>query len=297
MPKAKYEYKYRMPQKRRIRFWWFLLLALVLGLLSYPFWEAGTLNIQEHTLTAADLPSNLKNIRIAYASDIHQCAWFSQERVDELIRTLNNMSADLIILGGDYAADSASAIEFFRNLPPLTARLGVFGVLGNHDRTLPESNLSTLIAEMKNAGVVPLVNSVERVKVGQNYIHVAGVDDFHNGHPDVAGVASQVRQADFVIFAGHTPDLMPDVLKAKSADNDGHWFDLALFGHTHGGQVSVLGHTPFAHLSPAVGSRYLSGWLEENRAAILISNGVGTSGVPVRLFAPPQIHLITLKSR
>ena len=46
-----------------------------------------------------------------------------------------------------------------------------------------------------------------------------------------------------------------------------------------------------------MGSRYLSGWLEENRASLLISNGIGTSNAPVRLFAPPQIHLITLKSR
>ena len=297
LPKTKYEYKYRRPQKRRIHIGWFLLLALVLGLLSYPFLEAGTLNIEEHTLYAVDLPANLKNIKIAYATDIHQSLWFSQERANELVRTLNNMSADLIILGGDYATDSTSAIEFFRNLPRLTARLGVFGVLGNHDRTEPESNLSTLIAEMKNAGVIPLVNSVESVKVGQSYIRIAGVDDYYNGYPNVAGVAAQVKVSDFVIFAGHTPDLMPDVLKARSAENDSHWFDLALFGHTHGGQISVLGHTPFSNLSPAVGARYLSGWLEENRASILISNGVGTSVVPARLFVPPQIHLITLKSR
>ena len=58
-----------------------------------------------------------------------------------------------------------------------------------------------------------------------------------------------------------------------------------------------MGHTPFANLSPEVGSRYLGGWLEENRAAVLVSNGVGTSGAPVRLFAPPQVHLITLKAR
>ena len=72
---------------------------------------------------------------------------------------------------------------------------------------------------------------------------------------------------------------------------------IALFGHTHGGQVNFFGYSPFANLSPGVGSRYLSGWLEENRAAILVSNGVGTSGFPVRVFAPPQVHLITLKSR
>ena len=171
------------------------------------------------------------------------------------------------------------------------------GVLGNHDRTQPESNLGLLMAEMKNYGCLPLVNTVSRMKLGQTYIYVAGVDDYYNGSPDVAGVASQVSSEDFVIFAGHTPDLMPDVLDAKSSDGDNHWFDLALFGHTHGGQINLLGHTPFKALLPEVGTRYMSGWLEESRAAVLVSNGVGTSGAPVRLFAPPQIHLITLKSR
>lgn len=294
---AKYQYKYRRPQRRRLPFKKILWCLAALMLLAYPFWEAATLTVEEHTLYVTDLPANLKNLKIVFASDIHQCAWFSQSRVNELIGTINGLNADIIILGGDYATDSDSAIDFFRTAPALHARLGVFGVLGNHDRTQPESNLGLLMAEMKNYGGLPLVNTVSRMKLGQTYIYVAGVDDYYNGSPDVAGVASQVSSEDFVIFAGHTPDLMPDVLDAKSSDGDNHWFDLALFGHTHGGQINLLGHTPFKALLPEVGTRYMSGWLEESRAAVLVSNGVGTSGAPVRLFAPPQIHLITLKSR
>jgi len=245
----------------------------------------------------ANLPANLKNLKIVYATDIHQGRWFSQSRVNELVKTINGLSADLVILGGDYAEDSDGAIEFFENLPSISARIGVYAVLGNHDRTEPESNLSVLIGTIKGRGIIPLVNNVAAVKRGQTYFYIAGVDDYYNGYPDVEGVASQVKASDFVIFAGHTPDLLPDMLKAKSSDGDNHWFDLALFGHTHGGQISFFGKSPFFNLKTDVGPRYMSGWLEENRAAVLISNGVGTSGAPVRLFAPPQIHLITLKSR
>lgn len=297
MARVKYQYKYRRPQRRRFRMRWLLLGLLAAMLIAYPFLEAGMLTIDEHTLYVSGLPANLKNLRIAFASDIHQGLWFSQGRVNDLIKTLNGLSADIIILGGDYASDSDSAIQFFRSAPALHARLGVFGVLGNHDRTEPESNLSVLTAEMKNYGCLPLVNNVARMKLGQTYVYVAGVDDYYNGYPDVAGVAAQVHSDDFVIFAGHSPDLMPDVLSAKSSDGDNHWFDLALFGHTHGGQINLLGYTPFKSLLTEAGRRYMSGWLEENRAAVLVSNGVGTSGAPVRLFAQPQIHLITLKSR
>ena len=150
---------------------------------------------------------------------------------------------------------------------------------------------------MKDKGVTPLVNSVSRVKVGQSYIYIAGVDDFYNGYPDVKGVAKQVLKDDFVIFAGHSPDLIPDAQKAQDMNGDGHWYDLALFGHTHGGQINLFGWTPFRNVSKELSARYISGWREENRAAILVSNGVGTSVFPVRLFAQPQVHLITLKAR
>lgn len=293
---ARYQYKYRRPQRRHFRVRWLLLALVIAALIAYPFWEASRLTIDEYTLYAQGLPANLRNIRIVFASDIHQCAWFSQERVNALIQTINGLNADIVILGGDYATDSESAIAFFQNAPPLQARLGVFGVVGNHDRTEPESNLSRLVAQMQNNGCLPLVNAVARVKVGQSYICVAGVDDYYNGFPDVDGVAGQVTEEDFVIFAGHSPDLMTDVLAARGADGSSHWFDLALFGHTHGGQINLFGYTPFGNLRTEAGSRYLSGWRTENRAATLVSNGVGTSGAPVRLFAVPQIHLITLKA-
>ena len=294
---ARYEYKYRKPQRRHLNVQWLAVLLVVVLVFAYPFIEARMLTIQEHTLYVNGLPANLKNIRIVYASDIHKCWWFGQSRVEQVFLTMNNLNADLIVLGGDYATDSDTAIEFFEDMPRLHARLGVFGVVGNHDRTAPDSNLQLLSDAMKNTGVTPLVNTVARVKVGQSYITVAGVDDNHNGFPDVAGVARQVAKDDFVIFAGHSPELILDAQKAKDKNGDGHWFDLALFGHTHGGQINLFGYTPFKKTSDDLSARYISGWLEENRAGILVSNGVGTSGMPVRLFAQPQVHVITLKAR
>ena len=296
-PMPKYRYRYRKPQRRHFPLRLALLALALLARCVYPFIEAAMLTVDKHTVQVANLPANLKNLKIVYATDIHQGRFFSQSRVNELVKTINGLSADLVILGGDYAEDSDGAIAFFENLPSLSARIGVYAVLGNHDRTEPESNLSVLIGTIKGRGIIPLVNNVAAVKRGQTYFYIAGVDDYYNGYPDIEGVASQVKSSDFVIFAGHTPDLLPDMLKARSSDGDNHWFDLALFGHTHGGQISFLGKSPFFNLKTDVGPRYMSGWLEENRAAVLISNGVGTSGAPVRLFARPQIHLITLKSR
>ncbi len=297
MPRRTYEFRYRRPQRRRIRLSRVLTFLILIAALVYPFYEGGHLTLDEHTASFADLPANLKNLKIAYVSDIHQGRFFPQSRVNDLVAKVNRLGADLVLLGGDYADDSDGAIAFFKSMPRFQARLGVYGVVGNHDRTLPESNFDALVKAMNAAGVLPLTNAVASIKVGQKYVKIVGVDDFNNGHPDVAGVAAQVREEDFVIFLGHSPDLLTSALKCKSGDGNVHWFDLALFGHTHGGQVTLFGRPLISNLSPEIGARYLTGWREENRASILVSNGVGMTDLPIRLFAPAQYHLITLKKK
>jgi len=291
-------YRYRKPPRRRIRVTRILMILLLIVMIGYPFWEANMLQIDHHTVQVPGLHPNLKNLKIVFASDIHRGPFFSQAKVNNLIATVNSLGPDIVILGGDYAEDSDSAIQFFKMAPPIQARLGAFGVVGNHDRTEPESNFTVLVAEMANYGNAfePLINKVARVKVGQTYLYIAGVDDYYNGFPDVAGVASQVSRDDFVIFVGHSPDLLPSVRDGRSRENGKHWYNLALFGHTHGGQVALFGQPIIPKMMPEIGALYLSGWREEDRASILVSNGVGTSFLPVRLFAPPQIHLITLKA-
>lgn len=297
MARKRYQFNHRKPPRRHIRpsrvFLWLLLLLMV----AYPFVEPFWLQVEQRTVEVAGLPANLRNLKIAFVSDIHQGRFFSQARVDSLIHTVNGLGADIVILGGDYAEDSDGAVSFFKTAPPIQARLGVFGVLGDADRTEPESNFTQVVAEMKNYGCLPLTNNVSRVKVGQTHVYVAGVDDYLGGTPDVNEVAAQVTKEDFVIFVSHSPDVLTAALKAKGSDGSNHWFDLALFGHTHGGQVSFLGRPLVPGLRSEMGNRYLTGWREENRASILVSNGVGTITVPMRLFARPQIHLMTLKSK
>ena len=248
------------------------------------------MNVENTTLTIDGLPSTLKNIRIVYATDILESARYPQSSVDSLVNTINGLSADLVLFGGNYAENSEATVSFFEHLPGIHARLGVYGVLGDCDRAGPDSDITPLIKAMENAGVT-------KVKIGQTALFLAGSDDKLSGQPDLTGLASQVRVADFVIFLGNHPDLLTEALKATSADGDNHWFDLALFGHTLGGQFTFIGLPLKASLVPAAGTRYLSGWRTESRASILISNGVGTRDFPARILAPAKIHLITLKAQ
>lgn len=293
---------YRHPRSRQERFrhrrrngcfMRLLMLLALLLLLVYPFAEPFMLETESVSLSSDDLPQDVGQLRLVYLTDIHAGPFFSQSRVNSLISTVNRLNADLVLLGGDYANDSDGAIDFFKSLPSINSRYGVYAVLGNHDRTAPESNLSLLKAAMVSAGVTPLVNDVASVRIGASTIYLAGIDDIDVGWPDLAGVAAQVRQEDYVIFLSHSPGVIPDAHKATDASGRHMWFDLGLFGHTHGGQIAFVGD--LLNIS-SVDDRYQKGWLVENRTNLLISRGVGTSVLPIRLGNRPQIHLITVKS-
>lgn len=291
----RYQYKYRRPQKRKTRFGRVMLIVVLLLLLAYPFFEAFHINVQEHVTQLNGLPGNLRNLKVVFLSDIHQNLWNTQARTDKVIRMVNSLGADLVLLGGDYATGADNAVRFFKTLPLIQARLGAFAVVGNNDRNESLTDLKNLTQAMKDAGVTPLVNEVASIRVGQSTLYIAGLDDLEEGEADVTGVAAQVSADDFVILLGHNPDLLIDAVKAVDRDGKTHWYDLALFGHTHGGQITLFGQPLLSRFVPKASARYLSGWITENRAEILVSNGVGTVVLPMRLFAPAQIHLIRLR--
>ncbi len=274
----------------------FLRLALILALvmvLSWPFVEPFLLETESVTLLCEDLPSGVGQLRIVYATDVHKGGFFTDRRVAALVSHINACNADIVLLGGDYAADSQSAIDFFRSLPTIHSRYGAYAVLGNHDRTIPESNLTTLRAAMQAAGVTPLINAVSEIRIGMSRIYIAGIDDVNNGAPDLKAVAKQVSASDYVIFLSHSPAVIEDALNARDRDSRKDWFDLGLFGHTHGGQIALIG--PLLK-EDGVPNQYTRGWFRHNRTDMLVSRGVGTSGFPIRLFCTPQIHLITVNT-
>ena len=271
-----------------------ITFLVLVAMLIYPFAEPFMLEVENVTLTSSDLPADIGQLRIVYLSDIHQGSFFSQSRVDSLVKRINAFNADLVLLGGDYAEDSDGAVAFFRSLPNIHARYGVYAVMGNHDRTVPESNLQAMQTIMIAKGITPVVNGVIPVRIGVSNIYIAGIDDVNTGWPDLSGVADRTRTEDYVIFLSHSPEIIPDAHKCADMNGRRGWFDLGLFGHTHGGQIALIGQYLGIAKVPA---QYEQGWIVENRINMLISRGVGTSVLPVRIGRRPQIHIITVKSK
>ena len=260
------------PQSEKRRRWTkrLVILALILCVL-YPFVEPYTLRTTQTAITCEDLPASIGQLRIVYVSDI-------------------------VLLGGDYARDKWSAAAFFENLPRrISSNYGVYAVVGECDRSPLEKGEepSTLRNKMSKAGVTLLCNEVATLRIGTSDIYIAGIDDVSTEMDDAKSVAAQVNSKDFVIFLAHNPSVISSSLLLTDRNGRGNWFDLGLFGHTHGGQIPFLEE---AFNFNGVPSRYESGLLLENRSWLLISRGVGTTGLPARLFCQPEIHLITVQS-
>lgn len=250
----------------------------------------------------------LAPLRIAFLSDLHIGGpWVSLAYVRQVVEATNRLGADIILLGGDYLLDrnmrrfskAASAQEIVACLAPLRAPLGVHGILGNHDwkdcdlaRTTNHTR-NSLLEAFAAAGRPLLRNSAQHIAVAGGGFWLVGTDSqravrkarkSYVSFLDAEAAFAQVPPGAPCIHLAHEPDYF--------ATNDPRAV-LQLSGHTHGGQIKVFGRTPV--VPSDYGSRYASGYVRENGNHLIISNGIGFSGPPLRLGVPPEIVLITIQ--
>ncbi len=292
-------------KNRRRRIGLIIILSLIFLLIAYPFIEPKIITVDSFELDSfvLHLPANMEHLRIVYVSDIHWGHWFSDWDLSRLVSKINNLYPDILILGGDYATDFDSSVIFFNRLQEnrLRAKLTIYGVLGETDYIGMDGNLSRLKDAMKNAGITPLVNEADTISliaagitndygIEDGKICIVGVDDVLSGSPDLKTLAysEKVSSSEFVILAAHNPSIISTAQKQINSE----WFELGLFGHTHGGQIRLF--SDLLDLADEVPERYREGKHEENRSLLLISHGIGTSVIPCRFLCFPQIHCIDI---
>ena len=254
------------------------------------------------------LGAGLHGVRVAQLSDIHHGPWQSARALDELVRHVNGLNPDLLMLTGDYVHMGARFIEpLFARVAEIRAPLGRFAVWGNHDRWTDRGG-ERMGAAMRAAGVTELCNDARVIERGGARLAVAGVDDPLLGAPDLDAALAKIPPDVPTILLVHTPAFVDHVHDARVR--------LVLAGHTHGGQLvmpymgavspEVLGALLFFPTDQwRREARLRSGtfWIDRDVAGVdpggfwlHVSRGVGMTVLPLRVGCPPEVALLELRS-
>ena len=240
--------------------------------------------VRDVPLAVPGWPRALDGLRVAVVADVHAGApWVGLGRVREVVRRVIDARPDLVLLLGDHLAD----VRLGTRLPPgpvagamaaLAAAAPVAGVLGNHDWV---DDGEAVRAAFDDAGLPVLEESAVPVLDGR--LWVAGVGDLWARSPSVPAALADVPDGAPVVLLTHNPDVVLDVPARVP---------LVLAGHTHGGQLAVLGR-PLHRISRVHGNRWRAGWYPADR--MYISPGIGTSSLPVRNVTP-EVPVLVLRA-
>jgi uncharacterized protein len=248
--------------------------------------EPARLKVRVIDVPLAGWPEALDGLRVAVVSDLHTGA--PHVNVERVVAKVNARGPDIVALVGDYADPSVPGGEpvaperVAEQLAGLRARLGVFAVLGNHDwhhygERVPRA--------LRQHGIEVLENDAVAVERRGAVLWIAGLADLRERRPDTMVALAMVPEGQPLIALTHDPDLFPELASRAH---------VTLAGHTHGGQVGV----PLVRRASAPTRHgYTGGEVREHGGYMYVSRGIGTTGLPIRLGAPPEIALLRLCSR
>jgi predicted MPP superfamily phosphohydrolase len=234
----------------------------------------------------AVLPPGTPPLTIAYASDFHAGETTDPAVLECACDALRGVAPDLLLLGGDYVThDPGAADALAGELGRIPAPLGHFAVLGNHDWWAGGPRIRSVL---EAAGISVLLNRAVRLPAPYQSVWICGLDDHWSGCPDAAAATDGADGVRVILM--HAPSGLLDLGNER--------FDLALCGHTHGGQVALPGGTPVVVPQGALSRRYARGRFDlgEGRT-LLVSVGLGCVVLPLRLFARPEIIVCELTAR
>lgn len=271
------------------------------ALMGVPFFIAGKgalqttyqFTVHEVDIPLVNLPMKLDGIRLIQISDLHAGSFHSSEPIEEAVRIINHLKADIVAITGDfvnYHYDEYPIIS--ESLSKLQARYGVFGCLGNHDHFMKKSSVGELRKLIAESGINLLDNYGVKVETTNGPIQIAGVDNTGYGQY-------------FADFGKALDGLSNDMPKIMLCHDPTNWdksirnklpVDLMLSGHTHGGQAGIDLVGNFITPAMFVYEQY-AGLYQDKNQYLYVNRGLGNSGIPIRVGVPPEITLITLRSK
>jgi uncharacterized protein len=275
------------PPATRFKLRWLITAALAAFALYVGWIEPRRLVVREARLTLPNWPAQLRGLKAVAISDLHGGGLhITRAQLDRVVAAANAARPDLIVLLGDFVRTGVGwkmpPEEVAAALQPLSAPLGVFAVLGNHDWWLDGTQVWK---SLEAVGIRVLEDQSIALDRGGTKLWLSGIPDRMTRDANPKHALREVPAGATVLALTHNPDVFPEV-PARVA--------LTLAGHTHGGQVRL----PFVGrlvVPSRFGQRYAAGHVVEDGRQLFVTTGVGTSILPLRLGVPPEIVVLTLE--
>jgi len=236
-----------------------------------------------HYIACARWPEGVRPLRAGFVSDLHAGPTTHPSLHEEAAQALARAEPDVLLLGGDYVFLHASFIDaMLPVLAAVPAPFGRFAVFGNHDLWADDRHIRRAL---EHAGFEVLVNESRALPEPFAHVSICGIDDPWTGTPDVRKTFEGAR--DVRVLLMHAPETLTLL--------DGAEFDVAVCGHTHGGHIAIpiMGGTPIVTAGP-LSRRYSEGRFTVDGRAVIVSRGIGATESPLRLFADPDVRIVTL---
>jgi predicted MPP superfamily phosphohydrolase len=260
-----------------------IILVVLCLFLAICIIEPTQLDVNHITVKSSEIPAEFNGTTIELISDFHYGTYVNDNEMKNVVKTANEQNPDIIVLAGDYVTDDSSKVNssfgFLRNL---TAKEGIYAVIGNNDP------YNATVKAIRDSGFNSMDNKGYWIEKNGAKIRIGGVGDLANEAQSDGYTLNGTTTNDFVIMTAHNPNYITQMNHNK--------VDLLLSGHTHGGQVNLFGFAPWVQAATN-GKQYISGVYEEDGSELIVTNGVGEIKVPFRFMATPQITVITLESQ
>lgn len=268
---------------------WWLLLSLLTVTLVYSYWNTFRLVLREVEITVGD-KEGLKDLKIVQLSDLHmERQSISAKRLHDLVASVK---PDLIVMTGDYLDryhNIDKFLSYLNRIHQIKPRYGIYLVFGNHDHYLGE-RIVEFQKVIEATGCRVLRNESASIPVQDTTLNIIGIDDYSLGKSDIPRSYCNVSGNGVHLVLAHDPNTV-------LAMEDNHQADYILSGHFHGGQFNLI---PYLHRVMGFGELpkqdIMKGMHTVNGKTLYISEGLGQSGLNVRLGSRPEITVHRLSA-